>query len=61
MSDTLQAKKGSVRETIRNRRTIRKFTHDPVPKELVLELLEDAVYAPNHLTDRAVAVYLYRY
>ena len=48
MSDTLQAKKGSSRETVRNRRTIRKFTHDPVPKELVLELLEDAVYAPNH-------------
>ncbi|MDA1478331.1 nitroreductase family protein [Bacillus changyiensis] len=44
MNDTLS----SIQECIRDRRTIRKFREEPVPKELILELLEDAVYAPNH-------------
>ncbi|ATH94772.1 NAD(P)H nitroreductase [Bacillus glycinifermentans] len=48
MSDILQSEKGSIRKAIRNRRTVRKFKSDPVSKEVVLELLEDAVYAPNH-------------
>ncbi|MEC1262707.1 nitroreductase [Bacillus swezeyi] len=46
MNDTLQTQ--SIRDCVRNRRTIRKFKQDPVPKEMVIELLEDAVYAPNH-------------
>ncbi|MBU8685175.1 putative NAD(P)H nitroreductase YdjA [Bacillus licheniformis] len=46
MNDTLEIQ--SIRDCVRNRRTIRKFKQDPVPKEVVLELLEDAVYAPNH-------------
>ncbi|HVU13529.1 MAG TPA: nitroreductase [Phototrophicaceae bacterium] len=35
-------------EMIRSRRSIGKFTDDPVSLDLVRELLESAVYAPNH-------------
>lgn len=35
-------------EIIRTRRSIASFTHQPVPVTLVRELLETAVYAPNH-------------
>lgn len=39
----------SIAKTIRERRSIKKgYKPDPVPEELVLELLNDAVYAPNH-------------
>ncbi|WP_241236305.1 nitroreductase family protein [Brevibacillus marinus] len=33
---------------IRERRTIHRFTHEPVTKELIIELLNDAIWAPNH-------------
>lgn len=39
----------SIAKVIRERRSIKKdYKPDPVPEELVLELLNDAVYAPNH-------------
>jgi nitroreductase len=39
----------SIASIIRERRSIKKgYKPDPVPEELVLELLNDAVYAPNH-------------
>ncbi|MEK3724480.1 nitroreductase family protein [Paenibacillus sp. FSL H8-0034] len=34
--------------TIRSRRTLRAFTDEPVSEQLVMELLNDAVWAPNH-------------
>ncbi|WP_409343548.1 nitroreductase [Paenibacillus sp. MBLB4367] len=34
--------------TIRERRSIHTFRKDPVPRELITELLNDAVWAPNH-------------
>src|SRR4051794_25857762 len=37
-----------VEEAIRSRRTLKEFTDEPVGKELVSELLELAVLAPNH-------------
>ncbi|WP_034680401.1 nitroreductase family protein [Caldalkalibacillus mannanilyticus] len=38
----------TVANIIRERRTIREFKSDPISKELVIELLNDAVWAPNH-------------
>ncbi|MFD2370747.1 nitroreductase [Brevibacillus sp. GCM10020057] len=39
----------SISKVIRERRSIKKdYKPDPVSEELVLELLNDAVYAPNH-------------
>jgi nitroreductase len=35
-------------ETIRERRTIQEFNGDPISKELLFALLEDAVWAPFH-------------
>ena len=35
-------------ETLRGRRTIELFLQTPVPKELVLEAIESATWAPNH-------------
>ena len=37
-----------VDEAIRSRRTLKEFTDEPVGKDLVSELLELAVLAPNH-------------
>lgn len=37
-----------VAELIRDRRTVRVFKEDPVPHELLLELLDTANWAPNH-------------
>ncbi|MCX6098040.1 MAG: nitroreductase family protein, partial [Caldiserica bacterium] len=34
-------------DTIRNRRSIRKYTADPVPQELVTRLLQAAMSAPS--------------
>ncbi|WP_253947838.1 nitroreductase family protein [Paenibacillus ehimensis] len=34
--------------TVRERRTINQFNGEPVPKEMIMELLEDAVWAPFH-------------
>lgn len=39
---------GTMAELIKNRRTIRDFKSDPVPTELIVELLNVAVWAPNH-------------
>lgn len=38
----------SVRETIVERRSIKLFNGQPVAKEVLVEMVEDAVYAPNH-------------
>ncbi|WP_335871225.1 nitroreductase family protein [Bacillus sp. 2205SS5-2] len=38
----------TLQKAIRERRTIRKFTNENIETEEVLQLLEDAVYAPNH-------------
>lgn len=38
----------SVAKTIRDRRSIRTFNRTPVSRELVFQLLNDAVWAPNH-------------
>ncbi len=38
----------NVLEAIRTRRSVGAFTSDPVPPELIRELLDVAVYAPNH-------------
>lgn len=35
-------------ETLRGRRTIELFLQTPVPRELVLEAIESATWAPNH-------------
>ncbi|MED1782048.1 nitroreductase [Brevibacillus fortis] len=37
-----------IAQAIRDRRTIKKFKPDPVPLELIRELLDVAVWAPNH-------------
>ncbi|TDQ42745.1 nitroreductase family protein [Aureibacillus halotolerans] len=40
---------GPVAEAIRSRRSIKtNYSKEPVPGELVRDILEDAVYAPNH-------------
>ncbi|WP_373232298.1 nitroreductase [Cohnella sp.] len=39
---------GNLDDIIRGRRSIGKVKNDPVPKELVEELIESAVWAPNH-------------
>lgn len=44
---------------IRTRRTVKSFLPDPIPEGLVEELLETAVYAPNHrLTEPWEFLYL---
>ncbi|CAH1211099.1 nitroreductase [Paenibacillus sp. JJ-223] len=37
-----------VRETIQNRRTVKKFKQEAVPTSTIVELLDTAVWAPNH-------------
>lgn len=37
-----------IAQAIRDRRTIKKFKADPIPLELIRELLDVAVWAPNH-------------
>ncbi|MBR2566692.1 MAG: nitroreductase [Paenibacillus sp.] len=37
-----------VRNAIINRRTVKKFKQDPVPTEQIIDLLDTAVWAPNH-------------
>ena len=36
-----------LKETIRNRRTIRRFQPDSVPEETIKELIADALWAPS--------------
>ncbi|MZQ87000.1 nitroreductase [Paenibacillus sp. 5J-6] len=43
-----EAGPGDVALTVRSRRTMRAFTDEPVSEELVMALLNDAVWAPNH-------------
>ena len=38
----------SVREAIIGRRSIKKFNGQPVDREVLLEIIDDAVWAPNH-------------
>lgn len=38
----------SIAETIRSRRTIYDFKPEPVPREVMTRILENAVWAPNH-------------
>ncbi|MDE8564963.1 nitroreductase [Anoxybacillus rupiensis] len=37
-----------VAHTIKERRSIKEFKEDPIPKEVICELLNTAVWAPNH-------------
>lgn len=37
-----------VRHAIENRRTVKKFKKDSVPTEQIIDLLDTAVWAPNH-------------
>ena len=39
---------GAVMEVIRTRRTVREFSAEPVPRELVDQIVEAATWAPNH-------------
>ncbi|NGP45397.1 nitroreductase [Bacillaceae bacterium SIJ1] len=48
-TNTIQAQTRPVSEAIRQRRSIKNnYKQDPVPEELIVELLNDAVFAPNH-------------
>jgi nitroreductase len=38
----------SLAELIRTRRTVGAFTAQPIPADLIMTLLETAVWAPNH-------------
>ncbi|WP_337098079.1 nitroreductase family protein [Paenibacillus sp. YIM B09110] len=38
----------SIAELIKDRRSVRVFKKDPVPRELIVELLNIAIWAPNH-------------
>lgn len=38
----------SMAELIKDRRSVRVFKKDPIPRELIVELLNIAVWAPNH-------------
>ncbi len=40
--------RGSVLEAIRSRRSIPKMKPDPVPREIIEQLLDAAVWSPNH-------------
>ncbi|AJY77945.1 nitroreductase family protein [Paenibacillus beijingensis] len=43
-----QKEGATIAKVIRERRSIRDFKPDPISVELVIELLNDAVWAPNH-------------
>jgi nitroreductase len=43
-----QEGRGSVLDAIRSRRSVPKMKPDPVPRELLEQLLDAAVWAPNH-------------
>ncbi|WP_338543160.1 nitroreductase family protein [Paenibacillus tundrae] len=47
MSKSIQTG-NAVIEAIKNRRTVKKFKKDAVPTDKIIELLEAAVWAPNH-------------
>ena len=39
---------GAVMEVIRTRRTVREFSDQPVPREMIDQIVEAATWAPNH-------------
>lgn len=39
---------GAVMEVIRTRRTVREFSPQPVPREMIDQIVEAATWAPNH-------------
>ncbi len=43
-----EANRGSVLEVIRTRRSVPKMKPDPVPREIIEQLLDAAVWTPNH-------------
>lgn len=45
----LESTESTIAGLIKNRRTVRLFKDDPVPAELLLELLNVAIWAPNHM------------
>ncbi|MDQ0169913.1 nitroreductase family protein [Paenibacillus tundrae] len=47
MSKSIQTR-NAVIEAIKNRRTVKKFKKDAVPTDKIIELLDAAVWAPNH-------------
>lgn len=49
MSQVESRLEGAVAKLIKERRTVRLFKRDPVPAALILELLNVAVWAPNHM------------
>ncbi|MDF2669899.1 MAG: nitroreductase [Paenibacillus sp.] len=51
---------GSIADLIRERRSVRLFKTDPVSTELVLELLNVSVWAPNHGNRQPWRFILYR-
>jgi nitroreductase len=46
-----------VNQAIRTRRTIAKFRDEPVPQPILEAILSAGIWAPNHHSDRAVAVH----
>lgn len=44
----METTKTGIAQTIRERRTIREFNGEPMSRETVMELLNDAVWAPYH-------------
>ncbi|WP_082795360.1 nitroreductase [Alkalihalobacillus trypoxylicola] len=48
MLDMQERKTQSISDIIRERRSIRDFKPDPIDKDVIVSLLNDAVYAPNH-------------
>ncbi|MBO9607334.1 MAG: nitroreductase [Paenibacillaceae bacterium] len=51
---------GTIAELIRTRRTVRLFKPDPVPTPLILELLDIAIWAPNHMNRQPWRFILFR-
>lgn len=48
MTQSQQTQQNSVAEIIKERRSIKLFKKDPLPQGLLEELLNVAVWAPNH-------------
>lgn len=38
----------NIRSLFREVRTVRQFAHEQIPRELLIDILDDAVWAPNH-------------
>lgn len=48
MVQRIDVEKETLAKMVRERRSIRKFTNEPVEKDLIFDLLSDAVWAPTH-------------